>query len=281
MKQKIITMLESNLEIEDIILETDLPNYELLNMFYYILSKESNNISSETIKRMRNLFYQNFSFLNMQDEKVLIISDTHIGSSEQNIEYLKQAEYTAKQEQIKKIFHLGDIGNGQIDKTMFNKMSKEIEYLLEVYNCFSSYTQYILGGNHDEKYKNEGYDILKLLKQTNPNIVPIGYRQAYFRIFNKVIALEHESKLRKKHHHLVNPNFIIAGHSHKCRFKEKEVYVPSLSDVVTNKNETDIEPGFLILETSKEKKKVNLDFSRYQTTENGPEKILQKTYTLK
>ena len=90
MKQKIITMLESNLEIEDIILETDLPNYELLNMFYYILSKESNNISSETIKRMRNLFYQNFSFLNMQDEKVLIISDTHIGSSEQNIEYLKE-----------------------------------------------------------------------------------------------------------------------------------------------------------------------------------------------
>ena len=125
------------------------------------------------------------------------------------------------------------------------------------------------------------YDILKLLKETNPNIIPIGYRQAYFRIFNKVIVLEHESRLHKTNHHLVNPNFIIAGHSHKSRFKEKEVHVPTLSDVVPNKDEKDIEPGFMILETSKEKKKVNLDFTRYITTENGPEKTKQKIYTLK
>jgi len=280
MKQKIITMIDNNYTFNDILIENNINNYKLLNIFYYLLSKEK-DISSDTLKKIRNIFYEEFSFLNLQDSKILIISDTHVGSKNQNFEYIKQAEYTAQKENINSVFHLGDIGDGQVDKTLFQTTRKEVNYLLENYNFFLNYPQYLLGGNHDEKYQRENYDILKLLQEINPNIIPIGYRQAYFRIFNKVIALEHESKQHKKHHHLVNPNFIITGHSHKSRFKEKEVYVPSLSDVVPNQNVEGNEPGFMILETSKEKKKINLDFTRYQTTNNGPEIIKTKKYILK
>lgn len=280
MKKQILDMVDNNYTFSDILIENNISDYELLNIFYYLLHKEKNT-SLEVMKKMRNLFYQNFSFLNLKDSKILIISDTHIGSDYQNIDYIEQAEDIAKISQVDSIFHLGDVGDGQVDKTMFTSTKKEVEYLLNIYDFFSDYPQYILGGNHDEKYKNEGYDILKLLEQTNHNIIPIGYRQAYFRIFNKVIALEHESRLHKKHHHLVNPNFIIAGHSHKSRFKENEVYIPSLSDVVPNQNVDDNEPGFMLLETSKENKKINLEFTRFQTTEYGPELVKQKKYILK
>ena len=280
MKQKIINMIDNNYSFSDILIENNLQDYELLNIIYYLISKEK-NISKESLTKIRNIFYQNFSFLNLTESKLLIISDTHLGSSNQNIKYIEQAEDIAKKEQVNSIFHLGDIGDGQVDKTMFTTIKDEVEYLLEIYNFFSNYPQYLLGGNHDEKYQKENYDILKLLKEINANIIPIGYREAHFRIFNKIIALEHESKSKKQSKHIINPNFTITGHSHKSRFKENEVYVPSLSDVIPNQNLNDIEPGFMILETSKEGKRINLNFTRYQTTCNGPEIIKTKKYTLK
>lgn len=280
MKQKIINMIDNNYSFSDILIENNLQDYELLNIIYYLISKEK-NISKESLKKIRNILYQNFSFLNLTESKLLIISDTHLGSSNQNIEYIEQAEDIANKEQVNSIFHLGDIGDGQVDKTMFTTIKDEVEYLLETYNFFTEYPQYLLGGNHDEKYKKEGYNILKLLKEINANIIPVGYREAHFRIFNKVIALEHESKSKKQSKHIINPNFIIAGHSHKSRFKENEVYIPTLSDVITNKDVEGNEPGFMILETKKESKKTILEFTRYQTTNNGPEKIKEKIYTLK
>lgn len=280
MKQKIINMIDNNYTFFDILIENNLQDYELLNIIYYLLTKEK-DISKDSLKRIRNIFYQNFSFINLTESKILIISDTHLGSNNQNIEYIEQAEFIARKEQVENIFHLGDIGDGQVDKTMFTTIKDEVEYLLEHYSFFYEYPQYLLGGNHDEKYQKEGYDILKILKEINSNIIPIGYREAYFRIFNKVIALEHESKTKKQSKHIINPNFIITGHSHKSRFKETEVYVPTLSDVITNKDVIGNEPGFMMLETKKENKKVNLDFTRYQMTNNGPEKVKQKIYTLK
>ena len=111
MKTKIINMIENNYSFSEILLETNLYNYELLNIFYATLSKDK-EIDLNTLKLIRNIFYQNFSFLNLKESKILFISDTHLGSNNQNINYIEQAEFTAKKEQVDYIFHLGDIGDG-------------------------------------------------------------------------------------------------------------------------------------------------------------------------
>jgi len=280
-KQDVINLIKEDASYKEILNELDLYSYELLHMYYKWIFHKHHNLSPEIVERMKSDYIQNCSFKNITKDKILLIADSHIGSKYENLLYLEQAKEIAKKRRIKTIFHGGDLGDGLIDYLpIYKDYYDQIEYILAAYSFFEDMDQYIMGGNHDRRYKDHGLDILKLLPEIYPNITPIGYYQSYFKVYNKIISFEHNSKMRKKNK-LINPEFIISAHSHKGVFKKEEVKLPTASDSNPNHEPIDSEPGFDVLTTYKHKKDIKLIFERYTTTLNGPEKQKVKTYHLK
>lgn len=279
-KQEVINLIRNDATYHEILSELDLYDYELLHLYYQWLFLRRKKLPEDIAERMRQDYLQYFSFINLKRDKIMLIADSHLGSKYENLLYLEQAKEIAKKRKINTIFHGGDIGDGLVEHNPIHKNYQEqIEYILAKYSFFEDMDQYIMGGNHDRRYKESGLDILKLISELYENVTPIGYYQSYFKVFEKIISFEHNSKIRKKNK-LINPDFIIAAHSHKGVFKNGEVKLPTASDINPNCEPINSEPGFEILITSKDKTGVNLNFERYETTENGPEKTKVKTYHL-
>ena len=280
-KQDVINLIREDASYLEILKELDLYSYELLHMYYKWLFYRNGKLPLDIAERMKSDYIQNCSFKNLKKDKILIIADSHIGSKYENLLYLEQAKEVAKKRKIDKVFHGGDIGDGLIDYLpIYKDYYDQLEYILAAYSFFEDMEQYIMGGNHDRRYRDHGMDILKLLPELYPNVTPIGYYQSYFKVYNKIISFEHNSKIRKKNK-LITPEFIISAHSHKGVFKKEEVKLPTASDSNPNHEPIDTEPGFDILTTTKDKNGINLTFERYITTMNGPEKSKVKTYYLK
>lgn len=72
----------------------------------------------------------------------------------------------------------------------YSTYPKQINHILESYDLGTNIEQFILGGNHDLKYKRkkEEYDILNLLEDNFPNITGVGYQQSYFKIGNNIVS---------------------------------------------------------------------------------------------
>ncbi len=227
---------------------------------------------------MMNDYKENFYFINLFDNKVVFLADTHIGSREENIEYLEQFKDFILKEKISLLFHCGDICDGMVKNRKEQNCSRQIEYILKTYPVFENTSQYLLGGNHDEKYKMfYEIDILTKLSNLSSNIHSLGYSKAYFKVYDKFISLEHNCKMDS----FVDksPSLRILGHSHRSKFKKGKVYLPASCD----ENPCGIEdfiPGFMVMESKKRYGNVELEFFQYSYTDNGPENIYRKTYTL-
>lgn len=279
-KQDIIKLIREDATYKEILTELNLYSYELLHMYYSWLFHRKTKVPADVVNRMKKDYIQNCTFTTLKKDKVLLVADSHIGSKHENLLYLEQAKYVAKKRKIHKVFHGGDIGDGLIESyPIYKNHYDQIEYVLAAYSFFEDMEQYIMGGNHDRRYRDYGLDLLKLLPELYPNVTPVGYYQSYFKIYNKLISFEHNSKIRKKNK-LIKPEFIISAHSHKGVFKSSEVKLPTASDSNPNHEPINTEPGFDILTTKKDNKGINLIFERYITTKEGPEKAKVKTYCL-
>lgn len=275
MKEEILYLINKNLNFNDILIYLSLPKIELVSYYKKILNDDY--IPLDLRMKLKGEYLENLFFVNLEIEKVIFISDTHIGSKDENIEYLNQVKYFIENNNINYLFHGGDIGDGMVNyHKYFNTYNKQIEHLLDIYFNKFEIKQYILGGNHDYKYKRKDVDILKLLSD-NVLIENIGYYNAYFKIFDKVISFEHNSK---KTNDLINIDFRILGHSHIGKFRENLVMLPASCDE-NSTNNLMFKPGFIVLESINENSLIKLLFTEYIYTENGPHDVNLKKYVLK
>ena len=277
-QKEILTLLLKGFttkNLEEIFL---IPKQKLVKEYYHILNNRRHLLTSEEYAIIYQAYLDNYSFKDFSNEKIIFIADTHIGSKNENLEYLRQVKDFIKQNKFKYLIHAGDLGDGMVNyHRKVSTYPKQIEHILANYDLGEDIYQYILGGNHDKKYQKRSKDILQLLREQKPNIENIGYYQAYFTINALPISLEHGSHQNQI---FVNPSFRILGHAHYLKFKESSLILPPLCDGFPNK-EIYGEPGFVTLESSKDDKDVILDFTSYGITENGPEQSLNRIYTLK
>lgn len=278
--QRIIDLITKNKTIQEIKEEENLENYELLEILHKIIYRKTyEKLSNNMEYNLNKMYLENLHFLKVQNTKIILISDTHLASKEENLLYLEEVADFIKQNKIPYLLHGGDIGDGMISyNENYYTYQKQIEHILEVYPEFSDTEQFLLAGNHDRKYWKKGLDVLSLLTHEKKKITGIGYYQSYFKIYDKTISFEHHSKWKKIN--LVTPKFTISGHTHQYRAKEDHLTLPTLSDSNPNGKE-DLNPGFVLLTTSKKEQDINLFFEYYHTTENGIRKNLEKSYTLK
>ena len=181
----------------------------------------------------------------IQDEKIIVISDTHIGSIYENIDYLKQVYDYAKKHNITTILHTGDL----IQSTARNVSNKyrneynQICHVIEDYPQDDSITNYFSLGNHDYHTLKKDSIYLETL-DTRPDFNILGFKRNYINWQGNTIGLIHETPKYKIEIPKLKTLYDFFGHSHKFHnHKDHHIQVPTLSDDL----KFDSLPGFLVV----------------------------------
>lgn len=273
----VLEQLIAGENFDSVLVEYQLNKYELLASLRKEILTYKKSFDLEQREQLKSIYLDSYSMLDLTDQKVVFISDTHCASKKENPEYFPVILDFCRDHGIFYLFHGGDIGDGLVEAHRNYQIPiKQIEHILDVYPEDKCIRQYLLGGNHDAKYLKYGYDLLKILSSEKRNVYPLGYSQSYFTVYGYPISFEHHSKIRSKYR-LVEFPFVIAGHAHKSRFAEDFIKLPTLSDDIHMENVMEGRPGFVVMETISHEFDFELIFSRYSFSNLKPRK--EETYT--
>lgn len=268
-------LFEDGYSFNDIKEYFELENYELLSIYENILL-DYRTKDYDFFRKIKYDYLENILFTELTSEKVVIISDTHLGSKGENLEYLRQIKYFLENENISLLFHGGDIGDGLINPSRkYNSYNKQLDHICNSYLKFDGIKQYLLGGNHDMEYKKRHRDILRILSKSNKHIYPLGYYKSFFKVYEAIIAFNHMKM--KGDIQLIKPAFTILGHSHRYRYSKGRIFIPP-SCLENSVCYDPFIPGFLVMQATD---KENLQFQMYSYTENGPEMLEEENVYIK
>lgn len=279
LQQEIINLLNKDYKTTDLETKLSIKNWKLIKEYYKLLIKNRAFLTETEYQLVLSEYLANCCFEKFPEGKIAIISDAHIASKFENLEYLKQAKTFFAKNNIKYLLDGGDVGDGMVEYAKaYATYEKQLDHILDIYN-FGSIKHYILGGNHDAKYKvkNPDYDLLNLLEKNNPNIEAVGYYQAYFKLGKSTISFQHNSYYKKS---FIGRDLSILGHSHYLSYKDSTVVIPTLSDSFPNIQNSS-QPGFLILDYKQDNNCSVLEFTNYKTSLQGIEKGKTKKYYLR
>lgn len=208
----------------------------------------------------------------IKDEKIIIISDTHIGSIYENFSYTDQVCEYALRNNIKIILHGGDVFQGPYTNVAnkYRQAESQINHLLEKYPQNPSISNKIILGNHDFQMFKKDSKLMEMMSR--PDLEVLGIRKTYFDWQGNLISLSHKCPK----YEVIIPNLEtlinFAGHSHKFAIHEKKgVLIPTLSDDV----KFDTPPGFLVATLTEEG--MYLELITFDKTMSAPKLVLKKS----
>lgn len=119
--------------------------------------------------------------------KVAVISDTHLGSKEQQLTHLHSFYDHCEKRGVDTVFHIGDMfaGNGKVYRgqmydIFINGIDDVVEYAANNYPRKEGITTKFITGNHDLSwYKSSGIDIGVQLDQARPDMEYLGQLGVY------------------------------------------------------------------------------------------------------
>jgi predicted phosphodiesterase len=136
---------------------------------------------------------------NLEHLKLLLISDTHLGSKYDRIDILRYLYDKAEGKGIQHILHSGDFTDGrstrpeQVYELKEPSYEGQVDYCVEKYPSFSGKT-YVIQGNHDDWwYKSAGSEIVKTIAKQREDMIYLGADIADLRIGNLKVRLFHGS----------------------------------------------------------------------------------------
>lgn len=225
-------------------------DYNVLYSILYSTGKYSENIY--------NYLWQ----ANIDDSKILIISDTHYGSKYENMNYTYDVFNFAAANGIHTILHGGDIIESNINQRKRYNIIKQADYFIKSYPFDNSVTTYALLGNHDYLSINKNETIRDILCSRN-DINILGFKKSYLKWCGKTISLQHDIERFKLNLPIRAEYISFKGHSHFYHIREKRygknerIYIPSMcDDPVPNTSaysylktkDIVVKPGFLTAE---------------------------------
>ena len=304
MQTNIMELLNGK-DFSQILREYHQPKFALLNTICDELYLNACHLTEEQQDELKEIYRKEAIMFNLTDEPVMLISDTHMASSFEEREYLNDVFDFCRKYKIQKLIHGGDIGDGtyelsEEEKKLYqyppktkpvdfqeaplDKIIKGINNIEANYPKDNDIAQFLLGGNHDDRYRysQAQTDILISLSQTH-NIEPLGYYQAFFKVYGYPISLEHEN--RRIYPIALNPTYIphilkIKGHSHMGKLDKNILYLPTLSKNIDKKKGLSGLPGFMVMQASQHNEELSLYFEHYYYGENGLTKK-EEPYILK
>ena len=211
-------------EIED--LKDQGYNISFINNKYFL---------DENMQPEENIYHEDWN--GNQIIKFGIVSDTHLCSKHQQITFLKEFYRICKEENIKKVYHVGDITDGyytnrneQIYELFKHGVDEQAQYVIDNYPDDVD-TDFIIG-NHDTTHiKNGGANIGKRIQLERKDMKYLGSLQATVNITpNCKMELRHpldgtSYSLSYKPQKYVEsitggekPNILLIGHYHKLGY---------------------------------------------------------------
>lgn len=266
LKQRIfnetINQIATSLELE--------PEYVI-----YLLLKFDNGIDPLVEQKIK----EHYSTNHINDNKALVIADTHVGAYTEDMKLVAAAYNYAYKNNINNVIHLGDLVQSTLDEPNIKEkdMDKQIASAKDIFDYTPGINTHVLLGNHDYYLPLEKYEYLKQLLINLKNTIYLGRRYSYITLCdNDPIRLEHEipcccAELMPN----LPVNLTLEGHHHQYAFekynKKNNIYVPQLSGIYSL-------PGFFALETTGNEfviKNMGID-TKYNIKENN-ELVLKKT----
>ncbi|MDD3305235.1 MAG: metallophosphoesterase family protein [Bacilli bacterium] len=170
---------------------------------------------------------------------ICVISDTHIGTKEQQLTLINEVYKEAARRNITTVLHCGDLLDGDYIKIrpahqyqLFLKgFDQQTEYVIDMYPRVKGITTKFIQGSHDETHlKNGGATPGKWIEKCRSDMEYLG-QDDYTLTINKVkIKMEHPGggvakSLSYKTQDAVEkmtpgnkPNILLQGHYHKCYY---------------------------------------------------------------
>jgi len=207
--------------------QKELSEEELINRVQslgYIVVKE--HVETETRVKVKDF---------KGDKKITIgiVSDTHIGSKQQQLTYLQEF-YSYAEKKVDFFIHSGDLleGSGSLYKGQHFEMflhgaDAQVDYAIRNYPKSKKKT-YLVGGNHDYSFfKSVGFDVLRVFADARNDIEYLGYAGAYLEIGAVKIYIMHPDggiayavsyrlqKIIEQFAPEEKPHILICGHYHK------------------------------------------------------------------
>lgn len=245
--KKLIKLLEKNYTIDTIKRKMNLTNAQLAYRLHmlkyngYAIEKKYYANGDITAKFQTEVdFMKNCRkiYTKTEEEKIrfLVISDLHYFHKDENRRVIDSAFNYCVKNGIHIIFICGDLIDALKNNTI--PIENQAEMFIKLYPQDDSIINFCVLGNHDIKsaqYNNT--DLKTLIESKRLDIVSPEYGNINIRIKNDILSLRHpvqqKSTQRKKFTEATHLTFF--GHSHTAKSKEKAIYVPSLSNVKTNK----------------------------------------------
>lgn len=222
-----------------------------------------------------NLLLEKQFLLELNESKVGLISDTHIGSYKDNFDYINAAYNRFDLENIETVFNLGDFFDAFNEQKGYTKQEINTICTKQIQRAYDLYPKnkktYIIFGNHDELFRKAGIDLRKELNTSY--LIPLGYGGCYIKIYNYKIFLEHEVKSSRLVPPLYNYDAIIGGHSHFFKYKStrNHLKITSCCDIQPNGYFNDLYyPGFATLNAES-----NLTVNGYTFRNNDIKEVIK------
>ena len=228
--REILNYYREGFSIKDIAELTGLTYYEVI----FLLQKSLSDLDIPS----------NYIYEEIPDEKILIVSDTHVGSYKENLEYIREAYRVAQSLGIKKAIHGGDLIQStfsNVHKKYMNE-DRQIDHLLQEYP--TGLENYIVLGNHDlNTVKKDDHYLARMSERKDFHIM--GIKRAYLSWQGHRITLSHECRKYRMPIESLDAILSFAGHSHHLIYHNNgSIKIPTLSDDLFEHNYG--LPGFLI-----------------------------------
>jgi len=132
--------------------------------------------------------------------KIGLVSDTHFGSTKQQLTLLHKAYEVFTEENVIMALHAGDLSDG--DGTVYTGHRQEmflhgadnhVDYIVENYPKAKFPTKFIIGNHDNSFYKSAGMDIGKRIAERRTDLEYMGVHGAYIHIGKLRIYLMHGS----------------------------------------------------------------------------------------
>lgn len=225
-----IIMISSLNELEKNLIDRVKKDYEISKMSISKIAHKYSLDRNVVLAILGNQVSEDLPNGYINKDTFIVISDTHIGSEFEKIQYLDYVYEFAIKNNIKDIVHAGDVIQSTYRPVQkrYVDQEKQIIHLVDDYPYDNSLKNHLLFGNHDYHTlaKNDHY--MRVISRRNDFHI-LGFKRAYLNWQKSLICVDHP--IQKYNINIPNydPLLRIIGHSHSFHIgKPNNIYSPSL-----------------------------------------------------
>jgi len=230
-REVIINLFERGMDFEQIMKEFKVSRNELVCILYPTFKDKVD-------------FSKYIASTNIEDDKFIVISDTHIGHSKEIFKRLNNVYKLAEYNDIKNIVIAGDLFDGTHKRRKKEYVNKEeqVKQLIKYYPKIDNIKSHILFGDHDLKIikENKYLDMIKERKDFNI----LGIFRSAIKWSDNLIYINHKIDDYEIRIPYINSLCSFSGHFHYTNvFRKNNVLVPTLSNITYRGNKS----GFILV----------------------------------